>query len=122
MNESKNKNSENHEPEKSFNKGNINFDVLEPEHPHGYILDSKKNPVLIRRSTKRGIFDAKGQKNSISRFQVYFWFINGLSSLAFFIYIIFFASSIFWILAVPLVTIGLLWSIIMMVLFKARPR
>lgn len=111
------------EGETSLRRGNINFDVLEPETP------TEERPAPQERAatpeelpSKRGIFDAGRKPDAVRPHHVALWltiFVGSLLSLA---AILLRASSVIWMLALPVVLMSLVWSAIMLGLYKARPR
>ena len=105
--------------QESFRKGNINFDLLEPEFPAGrHHAKSLKGEI----HSKRGIFDRNLKVKPVGIIQISFWLFLFITSFSLFVMVLFIARSLFWILALPLILISLLWSFIMLVLFKVRPR
>lgn len=111
------------EGESSLRRGNINFDVLEPETP------ADERPARRERAgtidelpSKRGIFDVGRKGEAVRPHHVALWlaiFGGSLISLA---AMILKASSVIWMLALPVVLMALVWSAIMLGLYKARPR
>jgi Flp pilus assembly protein TadB len=113
------------EGEKSFRKGNINFDILEPENPVNLLnadLKNQKYPETENSIDKRGIFESGRKINPVQFYQVFVWVLTFIVSIFLLGVIIFVARSVFWMLVLPVVLLSSIWSFIMLVLFKARPR
>lgn len=111
------------EGESSLRRGNINFDVLEPETP------ADERPAPTDRSgkteelpSKRGIFDTDRKSSAIRPHHVLLWVTIFSVSLLSLVAILTTASSVIWMLALPVVLLSLVWSAIMLGLYKARPR
>ncbi|MDH4199428.1 MAG: hypothetical protein OEV66_03520 [Spirochaetia bacterium] len=108
--------------EVSFQKGNINFDLLEPEYPSEKEARQDNKDLKESIPNKRGIFDAGLKIKPVGRIQIFFWLCIFAGSASLLLHIVFIAQSLFWVLILPLILISLLWSFIMLILFKVRPR
>ena len=109
---------------RDFRKGNINFDFLQPEDRH---FTKNKIPLQeerrnTQREGKRGLFNRGRPPRPVSTIQTLSWAVLFFTALVFIVWIIIFGESIIWLLALPVTLASLLWSLIMLALFKARPR
>ncbi len=146
------KNPENDGDEKArsgFRRGNINLDLLEPEGlrhlghhglhgRHGRQKsrdyqerrfgrpakkeESSSDEVTLNKDTKRGMFDKNRSLNPVGPLHIALWTILFLSSLAGLVAIFLGANSVFWLPVTPIFIAVSLWSLMMLVLFKSRPR
>ncbi|MES0489717.1 MAG: hypothetical protein ABUK01_06990 [Leptospirales bacterium] len=112
--------------ESSLRRGNINFDILKPE---GLAkvdrVESETQggkPTYVRQKGKRGIFYQGRKQNPVKKWHIILWaFIFLLSAVAIGV-LLFYGESLFWMTALPFLLLIFIWSMIMLVLFKARPR
>lgn len=119
---SENTSSLNENLKQTFKRGNINFDFLQPEIiPEA---DDEKHIPEKRtrmRQGKRGIFNRGRPVQRIRTVDIVIWIVVNLLSVSGIISL-FFVQSFFWIIVLPLLFSGFLWSSIMLSLFFARPR
>ncbi len=110
--------------QKAFRRGNINFDFLQPDSQSREIEeeDLRSERRTNSRQGKRGLFNRGRPSRPVSRSQVYLWAaLFGVS--AGLIFVLFFSGrSILLLLGLPVLFGTLLWSVIMLTLFLARPR
>lgn len=106
-------------------KGNINFDILKPEgivHFEKIVSKGKGEKEKYVKKTKRGQFDRGRKLNPVGSVQIFSWAAVFLISFAVFFLILLKGSSLLWMIILPFVFVFMLWSLIMLALFKARPR
>jgi hypothetical protein len=109
--------------ERPFQKGNINFDFLQPETQS---LESKKleeeSEAPAAGRSKRGIFFQRRKPIPLSFLRVARWVILfGASSITM-IWSVLYGKSFFWLLLFPVFFLTMLGSVIMLALLLARPR
>jgi len=115
---------DNKKDQTNLRKGNINFDLLKPEG----IVRIKKTVIdntdknLYSKQTKRGQFDTGRKLNPVGALQIFIWAIVFIASLGTFTLILWQGSSLLWMIILPFIIVLMLWSMIMLALFKARPR
>ncbi|MBE7437718.1 MAG: hypothetical protein HS115_04615 [Spirochaetales bacterium] len=110
--------------ERSFRKGNINFDFLQPEGHEEYpgaILPAEDRRSQ-QRDGKRGLFRRGRKPVTIGRAYFVGWSILFLLSLVLMIAIPLAVQSWLFLLFMPILLATFLWSLIMLTLFLARPR
>lgn len=109
---------------RDFRKGNINFDFLQPE--GGPIERREEHRGPDRRSGqregKRGLFDRGRPPRPVGWLHVAAWAILLLAALSATLWIVVLGDSVLWLLLLPFALSTGLWSVIMLVLFKGRPR
>ncbi len=110
--------------QRDLKRGNINFDLLEPEQPVGrlHAMHEKALEESPGFESKRGMFEIKGRTKQLGTLQLFSWTAIFFLSAGSLVAILFLAHSILWILALPPLFVGLFWSFMMLVLYKARPR
>ena len=109
---------------RDFRKGNINFDFLQPE---GEFIDrrqSHRGPDRRagEREGKRGLFNRGRPPRPVGWLQIIFWSALLIISTAATLWIFLLGNSVLWLLLLPFALSTGLWSVIMLILFKARPR
>jgi len=106
-----------------FQKGNINFDFLQPETQS---LESTKRETEAEDpaagDAKRGIFFRKRNPIPLNFRQVASWVILLGASVSILIWSIFYGKSFVWLLLFPVFFLTMLGSMIMLALLLARPR
>lgn len=106
----------------SLEKGNINFDFLNPElQPGNAAPDTASERRNTTRHGKRGLFNRGRMSLSVTNAQIIRWIFVLLFSLGSLI-AIFMSQSLLWLLLVPVALSLSLWSLLMIPLLLARPR
>lgn len=107
---------------RDFRRGNINFDFLLPADeravPEDYTGEDRRGG---KREGKRGLFNRGRPQRPVGTMQIVGWGFLMLFSVAGFVAIVLFGESIILLLFLPLFLLLFLWSLVMIVLFKARP-
>lgn len=115
--------SEDEKAKAGFRRGNVNLELLEPE---GFRRDKKHkrsaSKTVLSKDEKRGMFDENRKVNPAGPAYLLSWAALFLVSLGALIYIFLRADSLFWLPVAPLLVAALLWSLMMLVLLKSRPR
>ena len=116
---------------RDFRRGNINFDFLQPDDEDGaaalvYEGDDRRTG---RREGKRGLFNRGRPSQPIGAWQLWAWlglFLLSGAGAGFLIYQVFWGlaggGSVLLLLLLPFLLASLFWSLLMLVLLKARPR
>ncbi|MBI3394997.1 MAG: hypothetical protein HY042_04105 [Spirochaetia bacterium] len=111
---------------RAFRKGNINFDFLQPDDggvtaPEDTEAESAERRGEMRHG-KRGLFNRGRPASPVKKGHVYLW-ISLTGASAFLLGTLFaIGKSVILLLAVPVLVSTLLWSLVMITLFLARPR
>jgi len=110
--------------ERSFRKGNINFDFLQPEGPEADPLAAvpQEDRRRSQRDGKRGLFRRGRKPVTIGPLYLAGWSILFLGSCVLIIAIPLVVQSWLFLLFMPILLATFLWSLIMLTLFLARPR
>lgn len=110
---------------RDFRRGNINFDFLQPE-GEAQAVASQAEPFVERRGAqregKRGLFNRGRSPRPITRWHFFGWGASLALSIGLGLWIVIWRPSLLWYLLLPMVMAGGFWSLIMLALFKARPR
>ena len=105
-----------------FRRGNINFDFLQPEVRRRTEAENRaRDRRGGRREGKRGLFKRGRPPSPVGPLQTVAWALVFFVSIVAMVWV-FMSSSIVWLLLVPLLVATTLWSLLMLALFKARPR
>lgn len=127
------RNSDDEDVVRTFRKGNINFEFLQPgeapEQPEIGLPtrrpakeDAGKSIPGPGQQGKRGLFDRGRPRRTITRIHIFAWTSLCLFSLGGLVAIYLEGRHIVVLLAMPVLISSFLWSTIMLVLFLARPR
>jgi hypothetical protein len=109
---------------RDFRKGNINFDFLQPE---GTLPDRRRDPRASdrragEREGKRGLFNRGRPPRPVGWVHVGLWSVLLAFSALATGWIVILGQSVLWLLLLPFALSTGLWSLVMLLLIKARPR
>ena len=116
---------------REFRKGNINLDILQPKKERASArnvsaprTDAPASPETDSNAPedKRGMFHRDRPHRPVGPFTLLGWTLTFLVSLVALVWLSFFGESLFWLLSLPAILASLLWSLIMLALYQARPR
>ena len=106
-----------------FQKGNINFDLLQPEtqslEAASTVSDEDRPEEVV---SKRGLFFRNRHPVPLRFNQVMSWVLLFLASSMTIAWTLFFGRSFVWLLLFPVLFLTMLGSMIMLALLLARPR
>lgn len=108
--------------QKSFRKGNINFDFLQPIDKSIQEIALGQERRSTRREGKRGLFNRGRMIRPVGRPLKLLWLAILLGSGFGLGSIFFLGKTILLLLLFPFLVSVFLWSLIMILLFQARPR
>lgn len=109
---------------RDFRKGNINFDFLQPEGGRIERRHEHRGPDRRagERDGKRGLFNRGRPPRPVGWFLITAWVAICLASSAATAWIVVLGDSVLWLLLLPFALSTGLWSVVMLILFKGRPR
>ena len=110
---------------RTLRRGNINFEFLNPREAAEARAREEAEARERRqdeRADKRGLFNRGRSPRPITRLSMAFWGLLCIASLGGLASIFVYAESIIWLLGLPVLVATFFWSLIMLVLFSARPR
>jgi len=110
---------ENEKGREGFEKGNINFEILEPG--ESFLKHSLRKKKEHQEGSKRGLFDLHKTKK-VTKKDIVLWAVTFTVALAFLMYLFIWSETILTLFLLPVIFLVFLWSGIMFALNLARPR
>lgn len=109
---------------RDFRKGNINFDFLQPEQKIFDRRSEGRGPDRRsgKREGKRGLFNRGRPPQPVGLLQIVLWACLLVVSVVGAVWIVFLGESLIMLLMLPFALAMACWSLLMVVLFQARPR
>lgn len=99
----------------SFRRGNVNFDLLQPERQGGGEIPGQE-------LSKRGLFFKNREPKPLKMGTVICWAALFLTSSATLAWSLAFGRSFVWLMLFPVAILTMLWSATMLAVIFARPR